>query len=64
MGTAILIANLINAASPGVAEIILMIKKTDGTVSIVTLLDQADAAFAANIQTAKAWMVAHPVKAV
>lgn len=61
METAIAIVNLLNLAAPGIAQLILMIKKNDGTVSIVVLLDEADQQFAANITQAKDWLKAHPV---
>jgi hypothetical protein len=58
--TAIGIVNLINAAAPGVAELILLIRKRDGTVTVAALLDEADAAFAANIKQAQDWLATHP----
>jgi hypothetical protein len=54
------IMNLINAAAPGIAQLILLIKRNDGTVSVVALLDEADAQFDANIQQAADWLKAHP----
>lgn len=60
MGTALAIVQLLNTAAPGIASLILMIKKTDGTISVVALLDEADAQFNANIQQAKDWLAAHP----
>lgn len=60
MGTAIAIVNLFNAASPGIASLIAMIRKKDGTVSVVVMLDEADAQFAANIKQAQDWLAAHP----
>ncbi len=59
METAIAIATLINALTPAAAEIILLIKKKNGTVSVVALLDEADAQFSANIQQANDWLAAH-----
>lgn len=60
MDTAIALVNLFNAASPGIASLIAMIRKKDGTVSVVVMLNEADAQFAANIQQAQDWLAAHP----
>ena len=54
------IVNLLNAATPGIAQLILLIKNNDGTISVPVLLDQADAKFAENIKAATEWMKAHP----
>lgn len=60
MQLALAIAQILNVAAPGIAELILMIKKPDGTISIISLLDQADAQFDTNIKAAKDWLAAHP----
>jgi len=60
MGTALAIVNLFNTVVPNVASLILMIKKKDGTVGVVVMLDEADAQFTANIQQAQDWLAAHP----
>lgn len=54
---------LINAATPGIASLVLLIKKRDGTIAVATLLDEADAQFDANIQEATAWLKAHAASA-
>ena len=59
--TVINIVNLLNTAVPGIASLIMMIKNSDGTISIPVLLDQADAKFAENLKEATDWMKAHPV---
>ena len=59
MQTALALLTLLNAATPGIADLVLMIKKSDGTISVVTLLDGADTQFASNIAQAQAWMAAH-----
>lgn len=59
MDTAIAIVNLFNVATPGIASLITMIKKKDGTVSVVVMLDEADAQFAANIKQAQDWLANH-----
>ena len=56
--TALNIVNLINASVPGVAQLILLIRNSDGTVSIGAILDQADAQFDANIKQIEEWMKA------
>lgn len=62
METAIQLLNVFNAIAPGAAELILMIKRKDRTVSIVTLLDEADAQFQTNIERAQEWLKAHPAE--
>lgn len=59
MDTAIALVNLFNVVTPGIAQLILMIKNKNGTVSVVTLLDEADAQFQSNINQAQAWLAAH-----
>lgn len=60
MEMAVAIVNLFNATAPGIASLILMIRKKDGTVGVVAMLDEADANFNANIAAAQAWLAAHP----
>lgn len=60
METAIALLNLINSATPGIASLIVMIRGKDGKISVVTMLDEADATFASNIDQAKAWLASHP----
>jgi len=50
MNTALAIVNLLNDATPGIANLILLIKNQDGTISVGAILDQADAAFDANLK--------------
>lgn len=58
--SAIKIVELLNAAAPGVAELIIMIRRPNGTLSVVALLDEADARFAENIKQAQDWLKANP----
>ena len=60
MALALLIAQILNAAAPSIAEIILLVKKEDGTIAILPLLDQADEKFKANLDQAAKWLEAHP----
>lgn len=62
MALALAIVQLLNAAAPGIAELVLMIRKKDGTISVVSLLDEADAQFDANIKQAADWLKSHPPK--
>jgi len=62
MNTALAIVQLLNAVAPGVAELILLIRKQDGTISVGVLLDEADAQFDANMKQAADWLSAHPKK--
>ncbi len=59
MLTAIALLQLFNAAAPGIAELILLIRKTDGTIAIVPMLDEAGAQFKANLAQATDWLKAH-----
>lgn len=59
MGLALVLVQLFNAAAPGLAELILLIRKKDGTISVVSMLDEADAQFDANITQASEWLKAH-----
>jgi hypothetical protein len=52
MEFALAIAQLLNAAAPGIAEIILLVRRTNGTVAVIPLLDEADKQFAKNIERA------------
>jgi hypothetical protein len=60
MELALAIITLLNTASPGLASLIMLIKRNDGSVSVVTLLDEADGQFDANIKQAGDWLKAHP----
>jgi hypothetical protein len=62
MGTALMIVNLLNAAAPGIAQLILLIRHKDGTISVGAMLDEADAQFDANIKQAGEWLKNHPAK--
>jgi hypothetical protein len=59
MPLALAIVQLLNAAAPGVAELILLIRKKDGTVAVMPLLDEADSQFSKNIDQASAWLREH-----
>ena len=60
MGTALAIIQLLNAAAPGIAQLILLIKRNDGSFAVMPLLDEADAKFTENIKQASDWLKAHP----
>lgn len=57
---ALQLITLLNTAAPGIAQLILLIKRNDGTISVVSLLDEADGKFDANIKQAGDWLKAHP----
>jgi hypothetical protein len=57
---ALAIIALLNAATPGIASLILMVRKNDGTISVVSVLDEAAATFDENIKQAGEWLKAHP----
>lgn len=60
METALQIVNLLNAATPGIANLIILIRRKDGSVTVAAMLDEADASFDANIAKAKEWLASHP----
>jgi hypothetical protein len=60
MALALAIVNLLNVAAPGIADLILLIRNKDGTITIGALLDQSDAQFDTNIQQAADWFKTHP----
>jgi hypothetical protein len=59
MGTALALVQLFNAAAPGIAELVLLIRRKDGTISIAAVLDEADQQFQTNIKQAAEWIAAH-----
>ena len=59
METALAIVNLFNAASPGIASLILLIRNRDGSITVAQMLDQADSMFDANIKEASEWFKTH-----
>lgn len=59
MGTALAIINLLNAAAPGIANLILLIKNQDGTITVAQYLDRADAQFEKNLSEAADWFKTH-----
>lgn len=60
MQTALAIVQLLNLAAPGIAQVILLIKRKDGTLAVMPLLDEAESQFDANIKQAADWLKAHP----
>jgi hypothetical protein len=60
MELALALVSLLNAAAPGIASLILLIRRKDGTISVVSMLDEADAQFDANIKQASEWLKSHP----
>jgi hypothetical protein len=60
MSLALQILQLLNAATPGIASLIAVFRKTDGTVTVINFLDQADATVDANMKQITDWMAAHP----
>lgn len=62
MEFALALVSLLNAAAPGVASIVMMIRRKDGTVAVLPLLEEADAKFAQNLAEAAEWLKTHPAK--
>ena len=59
MELALALATLFNAAAPGIAQLVLIIRRQDGTIGIAALLDEADSKFNQNIAQATEWLRAH-----
>lgn len=56
---AIAAMNTFNAVAPGIANLILMIRHPDGTISVATVLDKASDTFAQDVKTAEDWLASH-----
>lgn len=54
---------ILNAAAPNIANVIVAIKHTDGSLSATVILDQADANFDANQKQVNDWLTSHQKKA-
>lgn len=55
------ILQLITAAIPGIANVIVAIKDANGNVNTIAVsLSQADAGFDKTIADAQAWLASHP----
>lgn len=57
-----IILGLINAAIPNVANLVVAIKNSAGTVDVGILLDSADANYQKAIDAGTAWLAANPNK--
>lgn len=55
MGTLLALVELFNAVSPGVASLVTMIRHKDGTLTVLQVLDENDAAFDSNLKQAAEW---------
>jgi hypothetical protein len=56
---AIAVVELLNAAAPGLANLIVLIRHKDGGLSVLQVLDEADAKFSSNLKEATDWLAAH-----
>jgi len=56
---AIAVVELLNAAAPGIASLIVLIRHKDNSLSVLQVLDEADAKFSANLKEATDWLAAH-----
>ena len=59
LATILNIISLFNAVEPNIAQLILLIRNADGTLSVPVILDQADAKFNDNLKQATDWLKAH-----
>lgn len=62
METAIALVQLLNTASPGVASLVALIRRKDGGLNVLVVLDEADAQFDANLKQAADWLAKNPQK--
>jgi hypothetical protein len=60
MNTALMVLQLLNAAEPGIASLVVLLRKKDGTIGVLTFLDEADAQLDKNLAQISEWMNAHP----
>lgn len=59
MNFALGLIGLFNAVEPGIAQLVVLLKHKDGTVSVVTTLDEADATATSNLKQIADWMASH-----
>ncbi len=50
------IIDLLNAAEPGIAKLVLIIARKDGTVTLASLHDETEAQFDANVKQVADWL--------
>ena len=62
LDTSIKLAKVFNAAAPGVASVIAIIRSTDGKVHVMPLLDSAAEKFDDTVAEARRWLEDHPKK--
>ena len=62
MELALAIITLANTLAPGVASLIVLIRKKNGTLAVIPMLDEASAQFEENIKQATEWLKTHPVE--
>jgi hypothetical protein len=60
LGNILNVMSLLNTAIPAVESLIVMIKRKDGGVSVISLLDEADAGVDANLDQIYEWRKANP----
>jgi hypothetical protein len=62
MNKALAIVQLLNEAVPGIAQLVILIRNQDGTITVGALLDQADTQYDDNLKQIADWMKSHPQK--
>ena len=55
MNLALVIAQILSENVPEIIELVILLKKKDGTIAIIPILDEADEQFEANIKKIKEW---------
>ena len=55
MELALLIARILAEIGPEAVELILLLKKTDGTIAVIPILNEVDEQFEANLEKIKRW---------
>jgi len=53
--TALLIADILRKSGPDVVELILLLTRKDGSISVIPILNEADEKFADNIKQIEEW---------
>ena len=60
MGAALAIISAIISAEPGIMQMITILRNKDGSKTIITYLDAADAQTDANLKQQSDWFMSHP----
>ena len=59
LSLALTVLQIANVATPMIAEWIMLIRRKDGTVSLISMLEEGSTQFDANIKQATDWLKTH-----